>query len=139
MKSRIGTSGFAALPTVIIIAVVVLIAGIGVLSTGLTEDALTFGEKESREALYAAETGVHDAIERIVRMKNCNSGGIPSCASYVFYVGDASVSVTVSGATTPKTIVATGTRKNKTRRIQVITTIDASGRVTITSWVELSS
>ncbi len=129
--------GVAALPTVIIISVIVLIAGIGILGTGLVEDAVTFSEKETREALYAAETGAHDALIRLARNKDCNSGASPPCSSYSFAVGDSSVSVTVAGATSPKTITAVGTRKNKTRTIRAVAGIDTNNKVTVTSWSEI--
>ncbi|TSC78587.1 MAG: hypothetical protein G01um101433_148 [Parcubacteria group bacterium Gr01-1014_33] len=130
-------NGLAALPTVVVIAIIVLVAGLGVLGTGMVENALTFGEKESREALYAAETGAHDATLRLLRNKDCNNGGTPSCSSYALAVGDASVNVTVVGATSPKIIASTGVRQNKTRQIKVTAEIDSNNKVTITSWVEV--
>lgn len=136
--SHAGKSGIAALPTVVVIALIVLLAGIGMIGTGLVENALTFGESESRQALYAAETGVHDAIQRLVRNKDCNNGGSPSCASYSFPVGEGSVGVVISGASSPKTILATGTRKNKTRRINVTVAIDINNKITVSSWSELT-
>lgn len=132
-------SGVAALPTVLVIALIILLAGIGVIGTGLVENALTSGENESRQALYTAETGIHDAIERLVRDKDCNNGGVPSCASYSFPVGEASVSITITGASSPKTIVATGTRKNKIRRVQVIVGISINNKITVSSWSELTN
>ena len=131
-------SGVAALPTIVIIALIVFLAGIGMVGTGLVENAVTFGEGESRQALYAAETGVHDAIERLVRNKDCNNGGSPSCASYSFTVGSGSVSITITGASSPKTILATGTKNNKTRRIQTVVAIDANNKITVSSWSELT-
>lgn len=130
--------GVAALPTVTVVALIILLAGIGVVGTGLVENALTSGEDESRQALYAAETGIHDAIERLVRDKDCNNGGSPPCALYSFPVGQGSVSVAVSGISSPKTIIATGTNKNKIRRIQVAVAIDANNKITVSSWSELT-
>lgn len=137
MKYITEKTGLAALPTVVVIAIIVLVAGIGVLGTGMVENALTFGEKESREALYAAEAGAHDATLRVLRNKDCNNGGAPSCSSYTLAVGEASANITVAGATSPKTIVSTGTRQNKTRQIRITAEIDANNKVTITSWVEV--
>ena len=132
------TQGMAALTTVTIIALIVLIAGIGISQTGFIENALTSGEKESREAFYAAETGIHDALIRIIRNKDCNNGVSPLCSSYSFSVDNASVNVTVSGASTQKTITAVGTEKNKIRTIQAIASIDtATNKVSITSWSEV--
>lgn len=132
-------SGVAILPTVVVIACIILLASIGVMGTGLVERTLTSGEYESRQALYTAETGVTDAIERLTRDKDCNNGGSPSCASYSFPVDQSSVSVAVSGALSPKTILATGTNKNKIRRIQVVVAIDINNKITVSSWSELSN
>lgn len=132
-------TGVAALPTIMVIALIVLVAGIGVMSTGFVENAVTFGEEESREALYAAESGIHDAVLRINRNKNCESAGIPACASYSFPVGAASVAVAVTGAGSPKTVLATGTIKNKTRRIQATATIDGNNKVIVSAWTELTN
>ena len=132
--------GIAAIVTVIVIALIVLIAGIGISQTGFVETALTSGEKESRKAFYAAQAGVQDALARITRNKDCNNGVAPLCSSYSFSVDDASVSITVSGVSTPKTIIAIGTEKNKTRTIQAVADINAAtNKVTITSWNELTN
>ncbi len=45
------SKGIAALPTVLIISLLVLIAGTGILGTSMVEDAVTSGDKESREAV----------------------------------------------------------------------------------------
>ncbi len=130
--------GIAALITVTVIALIVLIAGIGISQTGFVENALTSGEEGSRQAFYGAEAGIHDALMRITRNKDCNNGVNPSCSSYSFSVGDVLVGVTVNGASTPKTIIAIGTEGNKTRTIQAIATIDSTtNKVTITSWSEV--
>ena len=132
------THGIAALITVTVIALIVLIAGIGISQTGFVENALTSGEKESREAFYAAQAGIHDALSRIIRNKDCNNGVNPLCASYSFAVDDAAVAVTVSGVSSTKTITAIGTEKNKTRTLQAIAIINtATNKVTVTSWNEL--
>lgn len=132
-------SGVAVLPMIVVIALIILLAGIGVMGTGLVERTLTSGEHESRQALYTAETGIMDAIERLIRDSNCNNGGSPSCAAYLFPVGDGSVNITVTGASSPKTILATGTNKNKIRRIQAVVAIDANNKVTVSSWSELTN
>ncbi|MBI4458169.1 hypothetical protein HY633_04355 [Candidatus Uhrbacteria bacterium] len=130
--------GIAALPTILIISLLVLIAGAGILGTSLVEDAVTSGDKESREAIYAAEAGIHDAIVRLARNKECNNGVAPSCTSFSLAVGDASTAVTVAGASTPKTITSVGTRKNKTRTLQAVVSIDANHKVSVTSWSEIT-
>ena len=104
----------------------------------MVEDAVTSGDKESREAVYAAEAGIHDAIVRLARNKECDNGVAPSCSSYSLSVGNASAAVTVTGASTPKTITSVGTRKNKTRTLQAVVAIAANHKVTVTSWNEIT-
>ena len=128
------TNGVAALITVTVIALIILIAGIGISQTGFVENILTSGEKESRKAFYAAEAGIQDAMERMTRNKDCNNGVNPPCSSYSFFIDNATVAVTVSGVSNVKTIVAAGMQGNKTRTIQVVADIDiATNKVTITS------
>ena len=131
-------NGVAALITVTVIALIVLIAGIGISQTGFVENMLTSGEKESQEAFYAAEAGVQDAMTRIIRNKDCNNGVNPSCSSYSFPVDNATVTITVSGISSTKTIVSIGTQGNKTRTLQVVADIDiTTNKATITSRSEL--
>ena len=134
-----GKKGIAALPTVVVIALIVLVAGIGIVSTGLVENAITAGEDQTRGALYAAEAGVHDAIERIVRNKDCASSGTPSCASYSLAIGDATAAIAVSGGASSKTIISTGTLGNKTRQITTTVAIDINNKITVTGWAETGS
>lgn len=130
--------GAAALPTILVIGAIVLVIGVGAVGTGFVENALTQGDSESKEALRAAEAGVYDATERVVRNKDCNNGGSPSCSSYSFSVGNASVAVTVAGVSSPKTITAAGTYRNKTRVMQAVLALDANSEVTISSWTEIA-
>lgn len=105
--------GIAALPTIIIISLFVLLISVALISSGLIENAISFGHKESQEAYVAAEFGAQDAIIRISRNKDFTSAG------YQITAGGGMASVVVSG-TTAKTIISTGTVSNKTRKIQVV-------------------
>lgn len=105
--------GIAALPTIIIISLFVLLISVALISSGLIENAISFGHKESQEAYVAAELGAQDAIMRISRNKDFTSAG------YQITAGNGTANITVSGTTT-KTIISTGTVSNKTRKLQVV-------------------
>lgn len=109
----ISETGIAALPTIIIISLFVLLISVALISSGLIENAISFGHKESQEAYVAAEFGAQDAIIKISRDKDFTSAG------YTITAGAGAANVAVSGTTT-KTIVSIGTVSNKTRKIQVV-------------------
>lgn len=112
----VNEKGIAALPTIIIISLFVLLISVALISSGLIENAISFGHKESQEAYVAAEFGARDAIIRISRDKDFTSAG------YTITAGAGGANVTVSGTTT-KTIVSIGTVSNKTRKIQVVVNV----------------
>lgn len=122
--------GLAALPTVIIISVIVLLAGMGIAGTGFIESLLSLGNYESKQALYIAEAGAHDALKRLVRDKNC------SC-NYTLTVGDGTATLSVTGSN-PKTIVSKGELKMKKRQIRIVVSWDANDEVTYSEWKEVT-
>ena len=109
-------SGIAALPTIIIISTLVLLIAVALVSSGLIENAISFGHKESQEAYVASELGVQDAIIRISRNKDFASAG------YAIAVGNGTANIVVSGTST-KTVTSTGVVNNKTRKLQVVVNI----------------
>ncbi len=128
--------GVAALPTILIIAMVILLVGIGIASSGFIENLSSFGELENKKALFTAESGARDAFKRIVRDKNCNSG-TPTCLSYSLIVGDGTASVSITGGDV-KTIISIGNVNNKISKIQVVVSFDTYGKATQTSWQQIT-
>jgi flagellar basal body-associated protein FliL len=128
--------GIAALPMVIMIAVLAVVIGVGVGGSAFLESLLSSGDYESKQALYAAEAGASDAFKRVVRNKRCNEGGTPVCDSFTVTVGSGSAAVTVSG-TNPKTILSVGTAGRKRRTVQVTISYDANNKATQTEWKEI--
>ena len=108
--------GIAALPTIVIIGTLVLLIAVALVSSGMIENAISFGHKESQEAYVAADLGAQDAIMRISRNKNFTSAG------YVITAGNGTANIAVSGAAT-KTIISIGTVSNKTRTLQVVVNV----------------
>ncbi|MBI4993400.1 hypothetical protein HZC33_00350 [Candidatus Wolfebacteria bacterium] len=136
--SKFKESGVAALPTIVIISMIILVVGIGVASSGFVEGLSSFGELENKKALFAAEAGAMDAFKRIGKNINCNSGGTPNCSNYSLIIGDATAMVSVSGSGV-KTIISNGQVGFKKAKIQVIVSIDANGKITQTSWQQLTN
>lgn len=129
--------GVAALPTILIIAMVILLVGIGISSSGFIEGLSSFGELENKKALFAAESGAKDAFERIVKNKNCNVGASPTCLNYSLSVGDGTASIAISGSDI-KTIISSGTVNNIIAKIKVIVSFDQYGKATQTSWQQIT-
>lgn len=134
----LNNKGIAALPTIVIISMIILLAGVGISASGLVENLISYGELEGKNALFAAEAGGRDAFERAVRNKDCNNGVPPLCSSYSISVGDATADVTVSGSN-PKTIISIGQDGFQKAKIQVVVSYDAvTNKATQTSWKQLT-
>ena len=129
-------NGAAALPTIIIIAMIILLAGIGAASSGFVENLISYSELESKKALFAAEAGAKDAFKRIGRNKNCNTDAPITCAGYSINVGDATSTITVSGGDN-KTILSSGQVGSIEVRIQVEIYFDQNNKVIQSSWKQL--
>lgn len=130
--------GVMALPSIIMISLFVLVAGIGLASSGFFESIMGYGDSDGRKALFVAEAGAEDAFQRVVRNRLCNEGGIPSCTSYAFSAGEGTATVGVAG-TNPKTIVSSGVVRGAQRSVQVVVSFDALEKATQTSWQEITN
>lgn len=128
MESRY-ENGIAAIPTVIVISAIILIAGLGIAGSGFVESLVSFGDYESKRALYVAEAGAQDAFKKLVRDKNC------SC-NYTLTLDSGTAAITVSG-TNPKTITSLGEVGSKKRRIKVVVSYDTNDKATYTEWKEI--
>ncbi len=129
--------GVAALPAIIVIAMVILLVGVGISSTGFIENLSSYGELENKKALAAAETGAADGFERLVRNRNCG-GSCPN--NYTIVVGDADADVVISDDTaSTKKIVSTGRVGFKRVKIQVIVSFNANGKATQDLWQEITN
>lgn len=123
--------GVAALPTVLIIAMVVVIASIGIASSGFVESLVSFGDYESKQAFAVAEAGAQDALKRLVRDKTCT-------CNYTLTLGSGTATITVSG-TNPKTIASVGAVGNKKRKIEVTVSWDGNDKASQTAWQEVTN
>lgn len=123
------------MPAIIVIAMVILLVGVGISSTSFIENLSSYGELENKKALAAAETGAADGFEKLVRNRSCSG----ACANYTITVGDADADVVISDDTaSTKKIVSTGRVGFKRVKIQVIVSFDANGKATQDTWQEIT-
>jgi hypothetical protein len=127
-----------ALPAVLVIAALVLIAGIGIASSGFWASSIGAGDNGSKIALAIAEAGAEDAFLRVVRNKQCNTGGTPACDAYTLTFPLGAAEVTVAGIA-PKTILSQGVVGSIRRKVQVEVAFDANDKATQTSWKEVTN
>lgn len=129
-----GQRGVMALPSIIVISLLVLIAGIGIASSGFFENLMSYGEIGSKKSLLAAEAGAEDAFERLTRDKDCSS-----CLSYSLSFDDATTNIIVSNSgANQKTITSEGNYRGKKRKVQVVVDFDSiTDKATQTSWQEI--
>ena len=137
LNYKINKNGVAALPAIIVIAMVILLVGVGISSTGFIENLSSYGELENKKALAAAEAGASDAFERLVRNKNCNSGTLPTCQNYLMLINNVNVNIEITDADTEKIITSIGQIGFKKVKIQVIISFDINGKATQKSWKEI--
>lgn len=125
--------GLAALPSVLVIATIALVAGLSMAGGGISELSISQEQIRSQESFYVAESGVTDALIKITRNKKFENIG------YTLSIGEGNATITVqkdapiAGQTT---ILSSGNVKNSNRKIQVIVDVDNNGRVAMASWDE---
>ena len=122
--------GVIALPTVMVIGLIVLLAGIGLAGTGFVETLAGMGSYESERAFSIAEAAAQDAYKRLGRNKNCICG-------YNGSFLDGTAEVIVSG-TNPKIVRSTGRIRNKQRTIQLTLLWDTYDKMTHAEWKEVT-
>jgi hypothetical protein len=133
LKNKINKSGLAALPSILVIATVALVAGLSMASGGLAELSISQEQLRSQESFYIAESGIADALIKITRNKKFENVG------YALSIGEGNATIIiqkgipVAGQTT---IFSTGSVKNGNRKIQAIVNVDNNGKVTMASWNE---
>ncbi|MBI5742367.1 MAG: hypothetical protein HZA25_00830 [Candidatus Niyogibacteria bacterium] len=152
-KTKNSRSGVATLPTVLVLAFLVLAVGVAVMSISFSEIFVSAGSLNSTKALRYAEAGAKDALLRVSRNKNL---GYPTLSSYQIPMvtggcdstpreGCVDVSVSGAGSTTiPKIIYATGTVKTISRTIKATALFESDSTLfgalaTTTTWQEVTN
>lgn len=128
--------GIAALLAIVGVAALVLLIAMGLSFSNFLENDASSARQKHREAFFAAEAGIHDAISRITRNKDYT--GSYDETTFPIVSSPDTLDITV-GTGSPRTITATAVVKNRTAKIQATVNVDSNGWVTIATWQELSS
>lgn len=124
--------------------ILIVAVGVGITSLAFTETVISSGATQSSQARLYAEAGARDALQRIARDKKylCSSSACYSI-DFVQTTGcssnDGCARVQVIGDDTAKTIISEGRVRDNIRTVQVTVTLDSSGKITPTSWQELTT
>jgi hypothetical protein len=149
MKLLKTTNGFATLPAVLALSVLILVVATGIATSTFTETVTTSIEGQSIQALRYAEAGAKDALMRITRKKSY-SCSTTDCYSLDMVAngctnnnGCAKMSISAGTGTSsdPKIIVAKGIMQNKTREVEVRVVYDSLsyGEISSITWSELTT
>lgn len=142
-------SGFATIPTILAVSVIILVIAFGIAASTFTEGISSAAEKQSAAAFNFAEDGAKDALLRIARNKNYSCASI-DCYSLNLALngctnnnGCAKISVSAGAGTKgdPKIITSSGIKQDKTRKVEVQVIYDSSvlGEIGTTTWQELTN
>jgi hypothetical protein len=108
--------GFAAIITIFVLGLTAILIAMSLAFTGYQESIMGRARNESSVAFYAAQSGVEEAISRL---QNQPDFGFPGPNQFSLDVGEASVTVTVSGSEDSRTIRAVGTYDRYVRQLRV--------------------
>jgi hypothetical protein len=149
MKFFSTTKGFATIPTILVLSVLILVAATGIAAVTYTQTQATAIAGQSSLALGYAETGTRDALMRLARnfSYSCASADcysldmLPSGCSSGLGCAKVSVSANAGTKADPKIITAKGIVQNETRKLQVQVIYDSNayGIISTTTWSELTN
>jgi Tfp pilus assembly protein PilX len=135
--------GVASLPTVVALAGLILVIGLGMAAISFSENIIAASSWNSSKAFSYAESGAYDALEKIVRNKKYSAVSAYQIefVSNGCTTNDGCAIITVDTASDPKIITSEGHAGNVTRKLQVSVTFDDSsnGQINTASWQELSN
>jgi len=128
----ISQSGLVALPSIVILSIIMLTIGIAMSFSSFTQNNISYDSYISQKAYYAAEAGINDAIMKITRNKNYS-------ADYSLSINGYAADIAFDTSTPNQTkITSASAINNYTKKIQAILNVTANGKVMIASWNELA-
>lgn len=139
--------GIAALPTVLVLGVVILAISVSLVTVSFSESFISQGSAQSSKALFYSEAGARDALVKIARNKNytCASADcyslpfvINGCGATLDGCAKVSVSAGVGTVGDPKIITSKGLMSASSRTINVNVILETSGDggIATTTWSE---
>jgi Tfp pilus assembly protein PilX len=143
----VNNSGFATIPTILTVSVLILVVAFGIAASTFTETVSSAAEKKSAAALRYAEAGVEDALMLIARDKNYVCATVDCYSSDMVLSGCAngagcarvSVSAGAGSKADPKIVTSAGVADNMTRKLEASVIFDAAGlgEIGTTTWREI--
>jgi hypothetical protein len=131
-KYLFSQSGLVALPSIVILSIIMLTIGIAMSFSAFTQNNISYDNYISQKAYYIAEAGIKDATMKAARNKNYNT-------DYELTINGESANVTFDTSIPNQTkITSASAINNYTKKIQVVLNITTNGKVTIMSWNELA-
>src|SRR3989338_10719902 len=124
--------GVALLPVILVLFGLVMVVGVAIAGISVSENTISSTKDASDEALAIAESGIQDALMKLVRDKDFTSAG------YNLSVSGGTATIIVPSGAFPKYITSSGTLNSKTRKIQLTVNADANGKITQTGWTEVA-
>jgi len=139
--------GIAALPTIIVLGIVILAISVSLATVSFSESFISQGAMQSSKAIFYAESGARDALIKIARNKSyvCSSAdcyALPfvtnGCATTLDGCAKVSVSAGLGTLADPKIITSKGQMSASSRTINVSVMLDTSGNggIATTTWSE---
>lgn len=116
-----------ALITLLVFVVMATVIIAGAVSVSIINTQSTYKFADSQAALKVAETGVENALLKLLRN--------PDFAGEILTVGEGTATISISGTTT-KNIVSVGVNNNYTRKIQAEASF-SNNVLSLTSWSEI--
>jgi len=134
--------GVASLPTILVLAILILAVGTSIALLGLNSTLTSATQSNGQTALAYAEAGAKDALLKLARNSgyNCST---PNCYSIDMAASGCSTNtacalVSVSSGS-PTTITSIGESGTVNRKIVVQATIDSNGKITGYTWSDSSN
>lgn len=125
------TKGAIALPTIIMLASMLLTIGLAINLSSYNKIETIKNNENALNASYIAESGLKDALERIARDMNFNT-------NYVLDTGRGSAQVTITSALPVVIIESKGIFEGNAKTVRATIAIDDSGKILPDiSWQEL--
>lgn len=141
MRTKNNKKGFSALPTILIISMIIMEVSVVAVILANTFNNTRFGERLSSEAYGAARSGVQDGILRVIRIKDCPTDPNPGCpSSYTFTAGSRQADVSIADEGNGVIVVGSiGRASLRSRKIEATLGVSSStGEVLIQSLKEVA-
>jgi uncharacterized protein (UPF0333 family) len=143
MRFYLDNKGLASLPTVIALGVLILTVGVSIAAMSFSENLAAMRAVQSPRALFYAESGAQDALQKIVRNKNFTATSsyqmefaTNGCTNF-----DGCAIITVESVNNGRSVTSTGRYKSSIRTVHVDVIWDENsfGEINNQIWQEVTN